>query len=253
MKTPTLLIFAAIQFSAFAQTAAPAAPAKAEDHKLSALTPEPRTGKIEWRQTQVLQSAKKAPGDYDIEFIGDSITQRWDTVGVNVWREYYGQRKVMNMGVSGDCIENVLWRIEHGQLEGIHAKVAVLMIGTNNSRNNQDGTPMYPDADILAGITKIVTEIGTRQPDTKVLLLGIFPRAKTFDPQRGRLLQINQALSKLDDGQRIHYLDLGPSFIEKDGSISQEVMPDALHPAEAGYLIWAAAMEPKLKEMLQEK
>jgi lysophospholipase L1-like esterase len=84
-------------------------------------------------------------------------------------------------------------------------------------------------------------------------LLGIFPRGVTFYPQRGRLLEVNQALSRLDDGKHIFYLDFGAQFLGDDGSISKSIMPDSLHPNEAGYKIWASAMEPKLKELLAEK
>ena len=108
------------------------------------------------------------------------------------------------MGVSGDRTEHVLWRFEQGQLDGIKAKVAVVMIGTNNS-NNQDNT----EAEILEGVTAIVKQIRTRQPDTKILLLGIFPRGKTFSAQRGKILQVNEALARLDDGKHIFYLDFG--------------------------------------------
>jgi beta-glucosidase len=214
----------------------------------TAIMPVPRTGNITNRQTQVLQRAKEAPGDYDIEFIGDSITQGWEGDGKNVWQEFYGKRKVINFGVSGDRTQHVLWRFENGQLDGIKAKVAVVMIGTNNS-NNEDNT----EKDILEGVTAIVQEIRKRQPDTKVLLLAIFPRSKTFSPQRGKILQVNQALARLDDGKHIFFLDLGPQFIENDGSISTGMMRDALHPGEAGYKIWASNMEPKLKELLTEK
>jgi beta-glucosidase len=214
----------------------------------TAIMPVPRTGNITNRQAQVLQRAKDAPGDYDIEFIGDSITQGWEGAGKNVWQEFYGRRKVINFGVSGDRTQHVLWRFENGQLDGIKPKVAVVMIGTNNS-NNQDNT----ENDILEGVTAIVQEIRKRQPDTKVLLLAIFPRSKTFSPQRGKILQINQALARLDDGKHIFFLDLGPQFIENDGSISTDMMRDALHPGEAGYKVWASNMEPKLKELLTEK
>jgi len=245
--TTTCFTFAAVavlQFCTYAQTNSPA------PHVNAAIFPVPRTGSITNRQALVLQRAKDAPGNYDIEFIGDSITQGWEFKGSNVWNEFYGQRKVINMGVSGDRTEHVLWRFEQGQLAGIKAKVAVVMIGTNNSNKNKDGTDTYTDADILEGVTAIVNQIRARQPDTKILLLGIFPRAKTFSPQRGRLLEINQALAKLDDGQHIFYLDFGSQYIEKDGSISKDIMPDALHPNEAGYKIWANAMEPKLKGLL---
>jgi beta-glucosidase len=212
----------------------------------TAIVPVPRTDRgITNRQAQVILRAKNAPGDYDIEFIGDSITQGWEEKGRNVWHEFYGSRKAINFGVSGDRTQHVLWRFQQGQLDGIKAKVAVVMIGTNNSGGNENS-----EADILAGVTAIVQEIRTRQPDTKILLCAIFPRGKTFSPQRGKILQVNQALARLDDGAHIFYLDFGSQYIQNDGSISRDIMPDYLHPNEAGYRIWANAMEPKLKEWL---
>ena len=244
-STTTVFALAAVallQFSALAQSNAPAV------HENTAIIPVSRTGSITNRQSLVLQRANEHPGNYDIEFIGDSITQGWEGRGSNVWRQYYGKRKVINMGVGGDRTQHVLWRFEQGQLDGVKAKVAVVMIGTNNS-NKDDNT----EADILEGVTAIVQQIRARQPDTKVLLLGIFPRGKTFSPQRGKILEVNQALSLLDDGKHIFYFDLGAQFLANDGSISKNIMPDALHPNEAGYQIWANAMEPKLKKFLGKK
>jgi len=233
-----------------AQTNAPAVatnmPAP-EVPKNTAIIPVPRTDWAVNRQNLVLQRAKDAPGDYDIEFIGDSITEGWENGGKNVWQEFYGKRKVINFGVGGDRTQHVLWRFENGQLDGIKAKVAVVMIGTNNS-NNQDNT----EAEILEGVTAVVQQIRARQPDAKILLLGIFPRGKTFSPQRGKILEVNEALARLDDGKNIFYLDFGSQLIENDGSISKDIMPDALHPNEAGYRIWANATEPKLKQLLGE-
>ena len=239
-----------LQLTLAAQTNAPAMATTAAEpvvHQNTAIIPVPRTGSITNRQSLVLQRAKEATGTYDIEFIGDSITQGWEGGGKNVWQEFYGKRKVINFGVSGDRTQHVLWRFEQGQLDGVKAKVAVVMIGTNNS-NKEDNT----EADILEGVTAIVNQIRTRQPDTKILLLAIFPRGKTFSPQRGKILQVNEALAKLDDGSHIFYLDLGPQFIENDGSITPGMMKDALHPGEAGYKVWANAMEPKLKQLLGE-
>ena len=232
-----------------AQTNAPAAPAVAAPpvYVNSAIVPVSRKEGAVNRQNLVLQRAKDAPGDYDIEFIGDSITQAWETRGMRVWTNFYGQRKVINFGVGGDRTQHVLWRFEQGQLTGIKAKVAIVMIGTNNS-NNEDNT----EAEILEGVTAIVTQIRARQPDTKIILCGIFPRGKTFSPQRGKILQVNQALARLDDGKRVFYLDIGSQLIENDGSIAKEMMADALHPGDKGYQIWAEAMEPKLKEFLAQ-
>jgi lysophospholipase L1-like esterase len=234
------------QFSAVAQDNPPAvAPAI---HQNTAIIPVPRTDWSTNRQDFVLQRARENPGDYDIEFIGDSITEGWEGAGKNVWQEFYGQRKAINMGVGGDRTQHVLWRFEHGQLDGIKAKVAVVMIGTNNSNNN-DNT----EAEILEGVTAIVRQIRARQPDTKIILMGIFPRGKTFSVQRGKILQVNEALARLDDGKNIFYIDIGPQLIENDGSISKSMMSDYLHPGEAGYKIWASAIEPKVKEILAEK
>jgi beta-glucosidase len=257
--TPIFALAAAVlslQFSAAAQTNAPGNNVVAVEpviHTNTAIIPVPRTGSITNRQSLVLQRARENPGDYDIEFIGDSITQGWEGAGRNVWQEFYGQRKVINMGVSGDRTQHVLWRFEQGQLDGIKAKAAVVMIGTNNSNNNRAGVEDNSEADILEGVTAIVQQIRTRQPDTKIILLGIFPRGKNFSPQRGKILQVNQALAKLDDGKNIFYIDFGSQLIESDGSISKSMMSDYLHPGEAGYRIWANAIEPKLKELLGEK
>jgi beta-glucosidase len=241
------LAMAGSQFYASAQTNVPGTNA-ASVVANSAIVPVPRTDYAVSRQALVLQRAKEATGTYDIEFIGDSITQGWEGRGSNVWHDYYGRRKVINLGVSGDRTQHVLWRFEHGQLDGVKAKVAVVMIGTNNSNKN-DNT----EAEILEGVTAIVQQIRMRQPATKILLLGIFPRGKTFSPQRGKILEVNQALSRLDDGKHVFYLDLGAKFIANDGSISKDIMPDALHPNETGYIIWASAMEPMLKQLLRNK
>src|ERR1051325_2488396 len=120
------------------------------------------------------------------------------------------------------------------------------MIGTNNS-NKDDNS----EADILEGVTAIVKQIRTRLPETKLILLGIFPRDNTYSTQRGKILQVNQALENLDDGKNIFYMDIGSQMIESDGSISTDMMRDALHPGEKGYEIWAAAIEAKLKRWLK--
>ncbi len=233
-----------------AQTNAPAATnaaAVAPPRVNPAITPAKHEGK---RTDLVMQRAKEAPGKYDIAFIGDSITEGWEKSGTNVWRKFYGKRKCIDLGVGGDRTEHVLWRFENGQLDGLKPKAAVLMIGTNNSNKNKDGTEQYSEAEILEGVQAIVQQIRTRLPDTKLILLGIFPRGATFSTQRGKLLQINQALAKLDDGKMIHYIDFGSRLIEADGSISKDIMPDRLHLSEKGYTIWAESIEPKLKKLL---
>jgi len=235
----------------FAQTNAPAAPVAVATRENPAIVPVSREGKVVERQTLVIQRAKDNPGPCDVVFIGDSITQGWEGAGKNVWAKFYGNRKCLNFGVGGDRTEHVLWRFEHGQLDGLKPKAAVLMIGTNNSNKNKDGTEQYSELEILEGVQAIVKQIRTRLPDTKLIVLGIFPRYKTFSTQRGKVLQVNQALEKLADNKDIFYIDFGSQLIESDGSITPEMMKDALHPGEKGYQIWAEAIEPKLKELLQ--
>ncbi len=221
------------------------APTAATEHKNSALVPVSRTGTIVERQTLVLNRAKENQGECDVVFIGDSITQGWETRGKDVWEKYYGKRKALNIGVSGDRTQHVLWRFEQGQLDGLKPKAAVLMIGTNNS-NKDDNS----DAEILEGVQEIVKQIREKLPNTHLILMDIFPRGQTFSTQRGKILQVNEVLAKDDSDPMITYVDIGPQLIEKDGSISKEMMPDFLHPGEKGYEIWASAIEPKLKEIL---
>lgn len=197
------------------------------------------------RTDVVLQRAKDHPGACDIAFIGDSITQGWEGAGKNVWQKFYGGRKCFNFGVGGDRTQHVLWRFENGQLDGIKPKAAVLMIGTNNS-NRDDNT----EAEILEGVRVIVEQIRERLPETKILVVGIFPRGQTFSAQRGKILQVNQALAKVADGKMIHFLDFGSQLIEADGSIAKDVMPDFLHLSERGYEIWAEAIAPTLNNWL---
>ena len=209
--------------------------------------PDAPNGPKQKRAEKVLKRAKDNPGERDIVFIGDSITEQWETSGSNVWHKYFGHRKCLNLGVGGDRTQRVLWRFEQGQLDGLKPKVAVLMIGTNNS-NNEDNT----EGEILEGIQEIVAQIRKRLPETRILVLGIFPRGATFNAQRGKVLQVNQALLKLADGGMIHYLDIGSQLIEADGSISPAIMPGYLHLSERGYEIWAEQMEPKIKELLRK-
>jgi len=233
---PVLLIVA-VAAPGYAQTTAALV-----DRTNTAIVPVMHTGK---RTEAVLQTAKNNPGKCDVIFIGDSITQGWEGNGKNVWQKYYGKRKCLNFGVGGDRTQHVLWRFEQGQLDDIRPKVAVLMIGTNNS-NKDDNS----EADILEGVQLIVSQIRDRLPQTKIIVVGIFPRGQTFSPQRGKILQVNQALAKLADGKMIHYIDFGSQLIESDGSISKAVMPDFLHLSERGYEIWAASLAPKLKKLL---
>jgi lysophospholipase L1-like esterase len=213
----------------------------------SAVTPIPRTGKPELRYKELVERVKQNQGKVDVLFVGDSITQGWEGSGKDVWKKYYGKMKAVNIGIGGDRTEHVLWRLDHGNADGMEPKVTVLMIGTNNSGDGRNS----PE-EIVDGVTACVKKLQEKFPKTKVLLLGIFPRGEKFNNQRGRILQINQAIHRLDDGKNVFFLDFGHVFVNADGTISKEIMPDYLHLSPQGYEMWAKAIEPKLKVLLKK-
>jgi lysophospholipase L1-like esterase len=212
----------------------------AGDKKNPATTPMNRDNA---RHKEFLAIAKK--GGVEVVFIGDSITQGW---GKNeAWKKYFEPIKAANFGIGGDQTGHVLWRITEGkELDEITPKVAVLMIGTNNTGRDSAG-------EIAEGITLIVKTIHEKTPKTKVLLLGVFPRdTKPGTKNRNKIIEINKIIAKLDDGGKtVKYLDIGEKFLEPDGTLSKEVMPDALHLSGKGYQIWAEAINPTLQEMLK--
>jgi lysophospholipase L1-like esterase len=232
----------AVSLLAAAATAQEPAPAPN-----TAIVPEARDGDHRERHERINALVRARAGDVDLVFIGDSITQSWEGDGQAIWAERYGPRKAINLGISGDRTEHVLWRLDHGNLDGIAPKVAVVMIGTNNF-----GHETHTPAQILEGVRAVVAKIRAKSPSTKVLLLDIFPRGERFNAMRGGILQVNQALAWLHDGERVFFLPIGARFVQPDGSISKAVMPDALHLSTEGYRRWADAIEPTLVRLLGE-
>lgn len=178
-------------------------------------------------------------------FIGDSITQGWEGEGKDVWAKYYAHRNAINLGIGGDRTQHVLWRLENGNLTGLKPKAAVVMIGTNNS-NGEDNTPEQ----IVAGVRAIVNQLRAKLPGTKVLLVAIFPRSENFSVQRGKLAQINQVLQRVADGENVFWADFGHRFLNDDGTMPRELMPDYLHLSKRGYEIWAESIEAQLARLL---
>jgi len=211
----------------------------------SAITPVPRADGW-WTARHESMNQRVKQGGADLVFIGDSITQGWEGEGKDEWAKRYGPRHAVNLGIGGDRTQHVLWRLDHGNLDGIAPKVAVVMIGTNNS-NGSDNTA----AEIADGVKKIVAKVQEKSPSTRVLLLAIFPRGDKADNQRNKLAQVNAMIKELDDGARVRFLDIGQKFLAEDGSLPRTVMPDLLHLSPSGYEIWGAAMEPLLAEMLK--
>jgi len=227
-----------------------AAQDKKEEKKSNTVTPLNRDVP---RHKQFVEIAKK--GGVDVLFLGDSITQGWE--GKEAWKKTFEPLKAANFGIGGDKTEHVLWRITEGkELEGISPKVAVLMIGTNNSSGN---TP----AEIAEGIKTIVAELRKQKPAMKILLLGVFPRSgkggkDLKDPMKVapgefqiKIGQINEIIAKFEDKQNVFYMDIGSKFLDKDGNLPKEIMPDFLHLSPKGYEIWADAIDDKVKELLK--
>lgn len=186
---------------------------------------------------------KKMNGRIDVAVVGDSITARWKGES---WEKHWGAYKAVNMGIGGDRTQNVLWRLQNGDLDGYKAKLFVVMIGTNNLWG-KDPQP----ADVAAGVKAIIDLIQAKQPQARILLLGIFPRGEKPNPGRETIAETNKLISKYDGGA-VHYMDIGDKFLEPDGTISKEVMHDSLHLAPKGYDIWAEAISGKVKELLGE-
>lgn len=218
-----------------------------EDEKRhEAITPQPRDG--QWMERHEAINKRVAEGDVDLIFIGDSITQGWEGAGKEVWQRYYADRNAANLGISGDRTQHVLWRLENGNIDGISPKLAVVMIGTNNSGDN---TPQ----EIADGIKAIVEKLRTELPQTKILLLGIFPRGEDDeDPRRIVNTKTNELIREYADGETVHYLDIGERFLEDDGeTLSRETMPDLLHLNEKSYQTWAEAIEPQVAKLMGEE
>ena len=181
-------------------------------------------------------------GPIQVVFIGDSITDGWRGGGKQVWDKHFGKYNPLNLGIGGDRTEHVLWRIDHGELDGLNPKAVVMMIGTNNIGS--------PAEDIIAGVKCDVNAVHEKLPNAKILLLGIFPRTMAAnDPVRAKIKGINEALSKLDGKDNVKYQDIGEKFLEPDGTLPKSIMPDALHPNQKGYEIWADAIDPTLEEL----
>jgi lysophospholipase L1-like esterase len=186
--------------------------------------------------------------DAELLLMGDSITDFWrnetgNFAGKAVLDECFGHWKINNFGIAGDTTQGVLYRLQDGEGEGFSPRAVMLMIGTNNTGRNSG-------PEIAEGIGAIVMSLQQRFPEANILLLGIFPRGNPGDPARDTIAGINQIISKLDDGSRVHYLDIGQVFLDAEGNIPPTVMSDRLHPSAEGYRLWAEAVKEPLTQLM---
>jgi lysophospholipase L1-like esterase len=192
---------------------------------------------------QFLKEAEAIP-DCQILFMGDSITDGWR------WKQnfkdlFVAKYKTLNFGRGGDQTQHVLWRIQNGEMDKIKPKLVVLMIGTNNLGQ--------PPAEVAGGVLTIIDAIHAKSPESKVLLLAVFPRGAN-PADRGRVFTkaVNAILGPaVKDNAKVRYLDIGDKFLQPDGTATRDVMPDLLHLSDKGYDIWAENIVPVVEEMVK--
>lgn len=198
-----------------------------------------------WLQTFQGQLGRTKQGDVGVVFLGDSITQGWGAAGKAEWEAQYAPMKAVNFGIGGDSTRQVLWRLEHGLVDGLTPKLVVLCIGTNNLYgDNNSGT----DAEIADGVKQVITEVRAKLPTAKILVLGMLPRENAYFCDR--IARINALVAPVADGANVRWLDAGASFLASPGTVKAELYrDDKVHLTTAGYTVWNAAIQPIVAEL----
>lgn len=224
------------------------------DYRSQSVTPErlQESWAVDWwlpRHEQKLAEIKAhrdAGRRVDLVFVGDSITQGWENEGKAAWATAFAKYNAVALGFGGDRTENLLWRLQHGELDGMSPKAVVVMIGTNNT-----GDRLEDPALTVAGIRRNLDEIRQRQPQAKVLLLALFPRDEKPDGlMRRHNAKVNALLPALADGRQVIFLDIGKALTNPDGTLSKDILPDWLHLSPLGYEIWARSLDATLPPLL---
>ncbi|MDX9974763.1 MAG: GDSL-type esterase/lipase family protein [FCB group bacterium] len=196
-----------------------------------------------WFARHEAMNKRAQEGNVGLIYIGDSIVQHWENQGKETWDKYYAPRNGLNLGISGDRTEHVLWRLDHGNIDGISPKLAIVMICQNNDGSNTA-------EEIAEAVTAIVQKLRTKLPDTRILMLAIFPRRENPTPERETLYKANEITSKLADNEHIFYMDINNLWVNPDGKMKKELLPDFEHPNSEGHRIWAEAIEPKVAALM---
>lgn len=167
----------------------------------------------------------------DVVFLGDSLTRRWED-NSHLWSEFFSRFNPANFGVGGDCIENVLWRITNGEIDGIGPRLFLVLVGTNNlCKNTED--------EIVDGIEEVVSAIRSRCPRSKVVVFGLLPREQDETGREcySRIAEINRQLQERAESSGYVYEYFGDVLVTENGSVDRELMPDGLHLNESGYRV----------------
>ena len=185
----------------------------------------------------------------ELLMVGDSITNNFDKGGPGepVWKKHFAPLNALNLGFGGDRTNHVLWRLEHLPQLKTAPLAASLMIGTNNICWGSDKPRQAAD-----GVQAITRKLNAMYPKMKILVLGVFPRREQLNhPHRKQIIELNSYLPDLlKDIPNVTFMDIGKEFLDDNGFLSREMMPDTTHPSEKAHEIWAQAIIPKLKEMM---
>lgn len=236
-------ILAAVAYTAgvcFGQTASPAdKPAARNDDPV-------------WvaKHLELLEKAKR--GNIDLYFEGDSITRRWEATHKANWDQNFSGWKAADFGAGGDRTQNVLYRIQNGELDGVNPKVIVLLIGTNNvGPDAVKGSDAALVKDISNGIKACLKALRKKAPAAKILLIGITPRNTDGSTAlMPTINKINDRIATFADGRTIRFLNINDRLADKDGKLYDGMTDDGLHLTDKGYQAWAEAMKPILIEWL---
>ncbi len=242
MKNTLLILFLTIAFiSANAQ------------RPNSAVIPAHHLDRKGWRERheQILEKIRSS--DPKLIMIGNSITHNLDLPDRKLfWDQYLNSLNSVNLGISGDRTENVIWRLQNGEIDGINPKVATLLIGTNNTDGNNYLEISTPE-ELAEGIWKICMIIREKLPETEIVLLGILP----FGYKPNHRDETNKATNKIisrfpEKDSNIHYYDLGNLFLNENGTVNNKLMPDYLHPNVEGHNLVFDTLVPVISRLLKE-
>jgi lysophospholipase L1-like esterase len=192
-------------------------------------------------KTAAAITAQAASGNANVVFLGDSITQLWQTTGLSDWNASFAPLGSLDAGVAGDSTENVLWRLQQGNLNGISPKLVVVMIGVNDVGKGDDAN------EVATGITSVVRSVQNEFPDAKILLLGVLPalQVPAYSAARQEIDQINQTIAPLADNQRTWFVDVSAQLLNPDGSLNTSLFQAGnIHPNAEGYHLLAQAIAP---------
>lgn len=198
---------------------------------------------------QLLQKARH--GGIDIYFVGDSITRRWGATDypdfLANWNRNFHGWNAADFGWGGDTTQNILWRLENGELDGVNPRIIVILAGTNNVGRKPGGDAEV--ADITRGIKALIDLCRAKAPAATIVLTAIFPRNDGGDvgPTIDR---INANIAKFADGKTIRFINVNSRLADSHGTLLEGMTVDKLHPALPGYQIWADALKPIFTEVL---